>query len=798
MAAWKRYIGVLALGLLLVVICGIGIAQETDTINFGGVPVGQTGTASYTFKILEASETSATVTIYPPSPPFGLQDAPTGSFTLAPGQSITFGVTFTPTATGDYTGSFTITAQGGSPVQEKTTTVYLTGHAGSGGEAPPRGETPPTPGITIPFPLFPPPAEAPAGAVPGTTDEEGKFKLALSPTTTIAGRLTRCEDGGPLPSLPFQLAKTDAGFSLFASGYEEKDITKFSKFSIMGLESYDLGDVCLTPSEQEPGTCPCCSITMEALMCCSPTEEYVETDTVYESQSVRFRVSYCEPTKEFEGVDLTTVPLTNTGGVLWDPGLMPNPPSATETPKIGITSIMLDDKTLYSGDGQLTKTVSANWLTPGSHTVRATIGRFNGQVCVCEKTFQVLACPKVNAQVKETIEPNSGCSPVRVTYDLDWPEGSNICRVLYQDHNDMRSLQGFDSFPITKTYSTIAACVSPYVVKPWFSVLADNCCTYEFLADPFTVKPPFKMSDDCICLRLKREEDGSVTAQVSLKPDSPEKRGHCVPCEELEVKVDWGDGTVSEKYDVVRDFDTGQVTVDHRYEADPDMEEQRPDFDIKVDIKSPCGHVSKSFTTRCPFPDDLVSEDKFSQIQHAEGSINDASGVYNLVNALVPIFNLVGASSGQATICSVLLDISLKGIDMGEYADFDKLLTEFNLTVAGGIFGGRYSGNETGTRRWRFYNGTDASAKLVYIPGDRPFFGLTILRGSCDNCPVLPAYRIISTLTDEQAKKRIDEAERGLNAPGATESTAFADRTISVILEIELCCHPDMCAEAGE
>ena len=250
MAAWKRYIGVLALGLVLIAICCIGLAQETDSIDFGGVPVGQTGTASYTFKILETSETSATVTIYPPSPPFGLQDAPSGSFTLAPGQAITFGVTFTPTVAGDYTGSFTITAQGGYPVQEKTTTVYLTGHSGSGGEAPPPGETPTTPGITIPFPLFPPTTQAPGGAVPGTTDEEGKFKLALSPTTTVAGRLTKCEDGSPLPNLPFQMAKTDAGFSLFVSGYEEKDVTEFSRFSIMGLESYDLGDICLVPQEE--------------------------------------------------------------------------------------------------------------------------------------------------------------------------------------------------------------------------------------------------------------------------------------------------------------------------------------------------------------------------------------------------------------------------------------------------------------------------------------------------------------------------------------------------------------------
>ncbi len=257
MATWKRYIGVLALGLVLVGICSIGMAQTSDSVNFGSVPVGQTGTATYTFKILEASETSATVKILPPSTPFGLQDAPSGSFTLAPGQSITFTVTFTPAAAGDYTGSFTITAQGGYPVEEKTTTVYLTGHGGSGGETPPPTEAPPTTGITIPFPLLPPTAQAPTGAVPGTTDDKGKFKVSLSPTTTVAGHLTLCDSGKPLANQPFQLAKTDAGYEVAAPGYSIVTAPVASKMTFMGLSSVDLGVICLTQAEKEPIPCDC-------------------------------------------------------------------------------------------------------------------------------------------------------------------------------------------------------------------------------------------------------------------------------------------------------------------------------------------------------------------------------------------------------------------------------------------------------------------------------------------------------------------------------------------------------------
>jgi hypothetical protein len=149
--------------LVLIGMCSIGVAQVDVTfpwtqpgsysgnaINFGAVPVGQTKTAAYTFKILETSETSATVTIVRPNPPFG-SDAPIEPFTLAPGQSITFNVTFTPPAVGDYTGYFTITARGGRPLVTKRQTVTLTGEGVSSGY---QGQTTtPTPSPTPTWPI---------------------------------------------------------------------------------------------------------------------------------------------------------------------------------------------------------------------------------------------------------------------------------------------------------------------------------------------------------------------------------------------------------------------------------------------------------------------------------------------------------------------------------------------------------------------------------------------------------------------------------------------------------------------
>jgi len=804
MATWKWYVGVLALGLVLIGICSIGMAQTSDSLDFGSVPVGQTGTATYTFKITETSETSVTVTIYPPSSPFGLQDAPSGSFTLAPGQSVTFSVTFAPAAAGNYTGSFTITAQGGYPVQEKTTIVYLTGHSSAGGEAPPPTETPPTPGITIPFPLLPPTTQVPAGAVPGTTDHAGKFTVSLSPTTTVAGRLSKCEDAKPLANLTFQLAKTDEGFSISAPGYGEKTTTKFSRFSIMGLESYDLGDVCLTPGEEQPGPCPCCSIIIEARMCCSPEGGYVETDTVYQPQKVRMRVAYCEPVEEFGDTDLTTVPLTNTGGVLWDLGLM-HSPSIPDQTKLGITSVTLDDKGLYTGDGQLTKTLYASSLEPGTHTVRVTIGRFNGQVCVCEKTFQVLPCPNVSAQVKETLDPKSGCSPVRVTYDLDWPgENDNICDVSYWDlGNLLEPTQRVSSFPMELTYSNSYPCTR-LRIEPEFTVTTNNCCRYNIDGSPIRVSYPFGMKSDCICLRLVPNSDGTIATQVVFRPTETASGGQpCVMCDNYKVTMDWGDGTTSDERDLVYDADAGEATVTHQYETYPKYEDQRPPVDAQVKVEGPCGSVQKTLTGRCKLPTDLIPNDILDTFLDIAQHITNPLQAALVVDSLFSVFNQVGKTQGKTTVCSVFLDMQLKGLDMGIYSDLQRLVEGFRSGIAGGVFEGSYDGEETPTRSWRFYPSSvqerdthHSTAKIVYIPGkpgQSPYFALTILRGGCDDCPVQPTYKIVSILTDEQAKRELKEAIEGLRDTSTSPRTAFSTGTHSVSLQIGLCCPPDMC-----
>jgi len=128
-----------------------------DTLDFGSVPIGQTKTASYTFKITETSETSGTVTGIGfaggaiAAPPFSLRNLPALPVTLPPGGSITFTVAFTPTAVGTFTSSFTITAQGGVPLKVTRQTVTVRGQGTRATfEAPSTTTTQPT--ITWPGP----------------------------------------------------------------------------------------------------------------------------------------------------------------------------------------------------------------------------------------------------------------------------------------------------------------------------------------------------------------------------------------------------------------------------------------------------------------------------------------------------------------------------------------------------------------------------------------------------------------------------------------------------------------------
>lgn len=137
----------LALVLLVVVPCAVVCAQISiqlpgsvqpgtytgNSIDFGDVPIGTTKTATYRFGIQATSATAGSVTFigfsggYFKRPSFALTNLPSLPKNIAPGGSITFNVTFTPTTAQTYTNQFTITVSGGRPLRTQQQTVTLTG-----------------------------------------------------------------------------------------------------------------------------------------------------------------------------------------------------------------------------------------------------------------------------------------------------------------------------------------------------------------------------------------------------------------------------------------------------------------------------------------------------------------------------------------------------------------------------------------------------------------------------------------------------------------------------------------------
>lgn len=244
MRFWRLWSGGLVLTLVVFISCAIGLAQVEipfpwtqtgtytgDAIDFGAVPIGTTKTATYTFKILETSATSATVTITRPNVPFG-SDAPIGSFVLAPGQSRTFNVTFTPPSVGNYTGSFTITAQGGWPPQVKKQTVTLTGQGVIGTEYQPPDEAP-----TITWPGLP-------TTVPTTTEDTAKLETKLDTVGSVLAELRK-----KLDNLGWWLGKLTVGYPIGIEPYSTNPMPETDLWRLLASLEAKLDRLAQQPSE---------------------------------------------------------------------------------------------------------------------------------------------------------------------------------------------------------------------------------------------------------------------------------------------------------------------------------------------------------------------------------------------------------------------------------------------------------------------------------------------------------------------------------------------------------------------
>ncbi|HET7047262.1 MAG TPA: choice-of-anchor D domain-containing protein [Solirubrobacteraceae bacterium] len=112
------------------------LAFSADALDFGATPFGSS--AGKTFTITNTGGTNVTIT--KSKPPFGGAFAPTTSLpegtTIAPGQTLTEGVAFEPSALGPFTGTWEITGDDGSGLHEARLTGIGVAAAPPGGPGP--------------------------------------------------------------------------------------------------------------------------------------------------------------------------------------------------------------------------------------------------------------------------------------------------------------------------------------------------------------------------------------------------------------------------------------------------------------------------------------------------------------------------------------------------------------------------------------------------------------------------------------------------------------------------------------
>jgi hypothetical protein len=77
----------------------INISFSPDSIYFGDIPVGRTATQSAVFNNLSTSTSNLVITVYPLSSPFATTNT---TYTIAPGNTKTISLTFSPTSSGLY------------------------------------------------------------------------------------------------------------------------------------------------------------------------------------------------------------------------------------------------------------------------------------------------------------------------------------------------------------------------------------------------------------------------------------------------------------------------------------------------------------------------------------------------------------------------------------------------------------------------------------------------------------------------------------------------------------------------
>ena len=319
----------------------------------------------------------------------------------------------------------------------------------------------------------------------------------------------------------------------------------------------------------------------------------------------------------------------------------------------------------------------------------------------------------------------------------------------------------------------------------------------DMIPEPDTVtlniiKSGLRLNEDCIAWRYVCDSEKDTWIRDEIEVFIKDFGFSCDVCPNYGYWIDWGDGS---KPETEMEYNNNKMICSHKYE-------KIGYYDVTVKVFNECDTLTKTFNVPIYRPeckelvDNSLKEVNFDAKQFKDAGLDHRS-LFSFINKLEPLFRKLPGRTvrdpihdTEAKICHILLSLTTKGIDPyqgrhGRRYISDLVKSNINYSIFEHLIS-----SGANRRQWAFYQEGNNSAKVVYIPGERPYFELTILyEYDCDCEEEDMRYRIISNITDADAKRVVSEAKKELSNP----TVRHRGKTAHAILEIAVCCPPGKC-----
>jgi len=416
-------------------------------------------------------------------------------------------------------------------------------------------------------------------------------------------------------------------------------------------------------------------------------------------------------------------------------------------------------------------------------------------------------------------EIKAGLEVPLLKVDLEYDENQ---APVYKVHSEEKTKLIFVPVELTREITIDPASGEVRNVKqPWWGALVSKSIipvkVVPLPAPPQPVTPivnpcpcpkltEYKIRWDYMCLDYTKLTRNTI--RVFVIPPAGDVRESC----SYQWQIDWGDGNRDAAGirfpPYAGNYDDPYYTVyAHGYKG-------IGNYQVTVKLFNKCDERTKTFKIPIGRPecnelvDKSLKDVNFDKQQFVDKADQlDESSLFDFINHQVnPLCsNLPGKTvtamhyGTEGKICHVLVSITTKGIDplkmktrpeehISELIRFHTLPSIFKASNR------IYKKTDKDGRQAAYYEQGKNSAKIVYTPGEEPFFSLVmVFRSDCNCREEDMRYRIISNLTQVAEKKATKEAKENLKSDSTAPVKHYSKRVVDVLLEIGVCCPPGEC-----